>query len=80
MRPMRCRKLLGTLKRSSVSWLIERAGGVRTVPDVPFQMLTALELGTAGVDCDCAARAVADDSHEPEHLCASWGVWSAGYD
>ena len=25
----------------------QHAGGVRTVPDVPFQMLTALELGTA---------------------------------
>ncbi len=25
----------------------KQAGGVRTVPDVPFQMLTALELGTA---------------------------------
>lgn len=27
--------------------LVKHAGSVRTVPDVPFQMLTALELGTA---------------------------------
>jgi len=41
------------------------------IPDVHFQMLTAL------VDCDRASSAVADDANEPEHLCASRRVRSA---
>ncbi len=42
------------------------AGRRGSIPDVPFQMLTA-GAWDCGMDCDRAPSAVADDAHEPEH-------------
>ena len=46
-------------------------GDVSEVPNVPFQMLTALPISTKRMDADRAKRRVADDANESQHFPAS---------
>ena len=54
--------------------------GKVATPDVPFQMLTALPSDKEGLAADCSQRVMDDDSHEPEHVCATGCVRGQGSD
>lgn len=54
-----------------------KAGETSEVPNIPFQMLTALPLTTT-IDCHCAKCALANDANESQHISASRHFLYAG--